>query len=123
MSTRVRVRLPFTLRNVKLDAPIARVRSALGVALGRWWLLAARPPSLRVWLRLLKPDPVRVPGDAQPLRHLWVVSNHTDGAALFAVSTLLLLAAGAVRWMACHPLRRWTFYLLSSALATWLALG
>jgi hypothetical protein len=123
VSTPARVRLPVTLRDVKVGARVREIPSDIRAGLRRWWLLAARPPTLRAWLRLLHPDPTRVPGDSDALRRLWTADNHTTGALMLGLSVAFLLLGGVFRWLACHPLRRWTFYILTAALAAWCVAG
>lgn len=98
---------------------LATVRATMAADLRRWWLVTAEPPSLADWWALR--NPLRVPDDTR-LRVSWYVDHTLTGLPLVALSTALFLAASGVRWVACHPARRWAFAALTAAIVgLWLA--
>ncbi len=120
-----------TVRHLRV-APTAQPKSPTpGVAhrfvatvrtdLGRWWLTTATPPSLTMWLA--NHTPTRVPGDDRALSWAWRVDHWVTGLPLAAASTALFCAAAALRWVACHPARRWLFLTLAAVCGTYLWLA
>lgn len=114
VSTRVRARIAITDGDGKLSV-LGRVVAVVRTDLRRWWLIAARPVSLRAWLRTQRPPAHRVPDDNPLLRAGWTADNWSTGLVLRAVSVALYLAAGAAAWLAGHPARRWVFFVLTGA--------
>ncbi len=119
VSTRARARLHATVRDGKGSWAL-RLVSAVRGDLRRWWLVAARPVSLKAWLRTLRPDAARVPDDSGLLRAAWTVDNCSTGVVFRAVGTGLYLLAAAVVWLGAHPLRRWSAILAAVVFAVWL---
>lgn len=119
-STRARARVAGTDGDGN-RGPLGRVVAAVRSDLRRWWLVAARPMSLRAWRRALRPT--RVPDDNGLLRGLWRFDNLTTGLVLRVLSIGLLLAGGAVGWLSCHPLRRWGALGCAAGVAAWLLIG
>lgn len=119
---RARARLAVTFGDVKGLHTAGRFWSVAAADARRWWLVAAQPPSLTGWLAGQRPAERRVPAGNGLLRGLWVVDNWTTGLATNIASIVLFLAAGGLRWLAGHPLRRWAFFILAAALMTWVAL-
>ena len=107
-----RARIAVTIRNYKIGAVAAWFAAQLVADLRGWWLLADQPGPLTNWFTAHAP--VRVPADNRLLRAAWHVHNWTLGLAFAALSGLLVLAAGALRWLT-HPARAWTFLLIVAA--------
>lgn len=118
-STRACARLAAIAGYSKWSAAVAVVGSTVVRDARRWWLVATRPVSLRAWLRASRPSAVRVPDDSRVLRGLWLADTWTLGTAVLVVSVGLYLAAGGLRWLAGHPLRRWPTLLAAAALVVW----
>lgn len=91
--------------------------------LRRCYLVSARPVSARAWLRMHRQVIERVPEDNGLLRRVAVVDNWTAGLALLIASVALYQTAGGVRWVACHPVRRWAFLLIAGSFVAWVVLG
>lgn len=119
-------------RRARFAARVAAARDGRTVAAGskawravsgdfpRWWLHTTNPPALGVWIAARQPR--RTPRDDVRLTWAWRVDHWTTGMPLAAISILLFLAAAGMRWIACHPARRWAFLILSVATAAlWLA--
>jgi hypothetical protein len=116
-----RARIPATVRDNKIVTALLQMWAAVSGDVRRWWLLAAAPQSLTGWLAGQKP--ARVPDNSQVLRRAWAVDNWTSGLLFAALSVVLFLAGGALRWLAGHPARRWAFLILGAACATYLWLA
>lgn len=85
-----------------------------------WWLRTASPPSLVEWRATRVPH--RIPDDNAWLRFVWILDFALVGVLLATVSTALFLGGAGVRWVACHPARRWLFVALTAAtVGLWLA--
>jgi hypothetical protein len=130
VSARARARIPATLRDGKVgaravSAGAAAARAGRIVARDgrRWWLVAARPVSLRAWLRAQRPAAARVPDGSVLLRRAWLVDNWTSGLLLRVAAVALYLTAGALTYLAGHPLRRWSAFLLGAMALAWLVLA
>ncbi len=119
VSARARARVATTDRSGKMRAAAARIVSVPAGDARRWWLVAARPVSLRAWLRAQRPDPARVPEGSPVLRRVWALDNWTLGLAVRALSVVLYLAAGALAWAGGHPLRRWSALLVAGVFTAW----
>ena len=106
--TRARARLTATLRDVNLRRVGVAVGAVVRADLRRSWMAVAQPPTLREWWVGLAPDPLRVPAGSPLIRAAWTADSYVTGL-LFGFASLLLLATGVVaRWLAMHPLRRWS---------------
>lgn len=123
VSARARARVAATARSRKGGSWVLRVAVTVRGDARRWWLVAARPVSLKAWLRTLRPDAARVPDGSKGLRVAWTVDNCSTGVVFRLVGTLLYLAAGAAVWLGAHPLRRWSTMLTLIVFAVWLLLG
>lgn len=104
---RVRAKIPVTVREAKALAVVAADTRS-------WWLVAESPPSLGQWWKAARAAPV-VPEDAPVLRAAYRVDTWSTGLLLAVLSALLLLLAGGLRWLACHPLRRWSAACLAAS--------
>lgn len=113
-----RARLTATVRD---GNPVARALSVVAGDVRSWWLVAARPASLRAWLRACRVEQARVPDGSGLLRGLWLVDNVLLGGLLLVGSVAAYLAAGGLRWLAGHPARRWPALLAAGALIVWWA--
>jgi hypothetical protein len=107
---RARARVPATLRNYKIGVVVAAVAEIVAADVRGWWLVADQPGPLARWFAVHRP--VRVPADSAVLRIAWHVHTWTVGLLFAALSGALFLAAGALRWLAGHPARAWTFLLI-----------
>lgn len=112
-STRARARVAVTFGDTKLGRLVGAVRADLR----RWWLVAARPPSMRTWIRTLRPVVDQVPEGSSTLRRLWMADNYVTGSLMRGLSVAVFLVAGGLAWLSCHPLRRWTAIVLAVAVA------
>ncbi len=112
---------PATTSKPEVPSVARRFATTVRADLGRWWLTTATPPSLTGWLAAH--EPARVPGDDRVLRAAWRVDHWVTGLPLAAVSTVLFCAAAGVRWVACHPARRWLFLVLAAGCGTYLWLA
>lgn len=119
VSTRVRARVAATARSGKAGGRVLRIVSTVRADGHRWWLVAARPVSLRAWVRTLRPDAARVPEGNALLRRLWTVDNHSTGVVFRVVGTAVYLLAGALVWLGATPIRRWAALLALTALVIW----
>lgn len=119
VSTRARARVAATARSGKAGVWVLRLVSTVRADGRRWWLVAARPVSLRAWARTLRPDAARVPESNTLLRRLWAVDNHCTGVAFRAIGTAVYLLAGALVWLGATPIRRWVALLTLTALVIW----
>lgn len=122
---RVRARVPATLRRDNSLAGARRVAAPMRSDLRRWWLYAARPASLRAWLRAQKVDVKQVPARSERLRVVWLVDNWTLGLLLRSLAIGLHLAAGGVTYLADgrHPARKWVAFGMAFAALAWVVLG
>lgn len=114
VSARARARVATTFGD---GNTAAKVRAVVVSDLRRWWLHAARPPSLKAWRRTQRVAIGRVPGDNALLRRLWVLDNWTFGLLVRWLATAMFLAAAGLAWLALHPTRRWFALLVFTILA------
>ncbi len=103
----------------KLPGPLATLTGDLRGA----WFTVAEPPTLMDWVAGPTTTVTRVPDNNGPLRWAWTVDNWTTGLIFVTASTCLFTAAASLRWLACHPARRWAALLLTCAVATYLLLA
>lgn len=105
-----RHRQPLALVKGDKAAAIGRTGRTVAADLRRWWGATTSPPDLTTWLAARTPK--RIPDDDPRLRIAWQVDHWTSGLLLVVLSAALFLPAAGIRWVACHPARRWIFLAL-----------
>jgi hypothetical protein len=99
------------------DRWVARAATVKG-DWSRWWLRTVSPPPLVDWWQARTPR--RVPDDNDRLRFAWWLDFWLTGLPLAVLSVAGFLTAAGVRWVACHPARRWLFLtLVATTVAMW----
>lgn len=96
---------------------LSRAWTALAGDARHWWGLHTDPPTLSAWLAARTPH--RVPDDRR-LRAAWHVDHWATGLPLLVLSMALFGSAATVRWVACHPARRWVFLTLLITYVAWI---
>lgn len=120
MSTPARARIPSTQsdRNGKSPAP----RRGSWLSRQDFWTI--RPASLETAWNSSRVDTRRIPNDSDVLRRLWKLSNATDRLLMFALIQLAPgFLQGPLRHFVQRPTRRWSLYLVLTALAVTLIIG
>jgi len=123
---RARARVRITQRDVKAWKIASRLAAKTAQTVREdarnHWALTAEPPTLTEWFASIRTaDITKVPGRSPVLLWAWRVDNWITGSAFAAASIIWFTGAAAIRWCACHPMRRWAFITCSGAIvALWL---
>lgn len=96
--TRVRARVPVTVREIKFVATGRRMVRVVHADLANAWPWRGSAPTLRdLWLAR-KPSIERVPGRSKTLHRAWIGANHAALIPTAYLSTLLWSLQHPARW-------------------------